>query len=114
VCGTLIVPTLQRVVDRLNNVGNLQARLLPVVNQFFGETVTVSGLLHAQDVIPALRDAGVKRALLPRVMFDHTGTRTLDEYTLDRIAAETGAALAIAGESDEVVRYVRALAKDEV
>jgi NifB/MoaA-like Fe-S oxidoreductase len=114
VCGTLIAPTLQRVVDRLNNVGNLQARLLPVVNQFFGETVTVSGLLHAQDVIPALRDAGVKRALLPRVMFDHTGTRTLDEYTLDRIAAETGAALAIAGESDEVVRYVRALAKDEV
>jgi NifB/MoaA-like Fe-S oxidoreductase len=114
VCGTLIAPTLQRVVDRLNNVGNLQARLLPVVNQFFGETVTVSGLLHAQDVIPALRDAGVKRALLPRVMFDHTGTRTLDEYTLDRIAAETGAALAIAGEPDEVVRYVRALAKDEV
>jgi NifB/MoaA-like Fe-S oxidoreductase len=110
VCGTLIAPTLQRIVDRLNKVGNLQARLLPVVNQFFGETVTVSGLLHAQDVIPALRDAGVKRALLPRVMFDHTGTRTLDEYSLDRIAAETGAALAIAGEPDEVVRYVRALA----
>lgn len=110
VCGTLIEPVLQRVVDRLNRVGNLRATLLPVVNQFFGETVTVSGLLHAQDVIPALREAGVKRALLPRVMFDHTGARTLDEYTPERIAAESGAAVAVAGEPDEVVRYVRALA----
>jgi NifB/MoaA-like Fe-S oxidoreductase len=114
VCGTLIAPTLQRVVDRLNRVGNLEARLLPVVNQFFGETVTVSGLLHGQDIVPAMRAAGVRRALLPRVMFDHTGTRTIDEYTTERIAAETGAAIAVAGEPDEVVRYVRALAKDEV
>ena len=114
VCGTLIAPVLQRVVDRLNRVGNLRVTLLPVVNEFFGETVTVSGLLHAQDVIPAMRAAGVKRALLPRVMFDHTGTRTLDEYTTERIAAESGAAVAVAGEPDEVVRYVRAFAKDEV
>ncbi|MFO7169058.1 MAG: DUF512 domain-containing protein [Chloroflexota bacterium] len=111
VCGTLIAPVMQRVVDRLNRVGNLQARLLPVVNQFFGETVTVSGLLMAQDVVPALREAGVRRALLPRVMFDHTGTRTIDEYTTERIAAEAGASVAVAGEPDEVVRYVRALGR---
>ncbi len=110
VCGTLIAPVLQRVVDRLNRVENLRATLLPVVNQFFGETVTVSGLLMGQDVVPALRAAGVQRALLPRVMFDHAGVRTLDEYSLDRIAAESGAAVAIAGEPDEVVRYVKALA----
>ena len=50
-----------------------------MVNQFFGATVTVSGLLMAQDVVAALKGAGVQRALLPRVMFDHTGTRPLDE-----------------------------------
>jgi NifB/MoaA-like Fe-S oxidoreductase len=110
VCATLIAPTLQRVVDRLNRIDGLEARLLPVVNQFFGETVTVSGLLMGQDVVPALRAAGVRRALLPRVMFDHTGQRTIDEYTVERIAAESGASIAVAGEPDEVVRYVRALA----
>jgi NifB/MoaA-like Fe-S oxidoreductase len=110
VCATLIAPTLQRVVDRLNRIDGLEARLLPVVNQFFGETVTVSGLLMGQDVVPALRAAGVRRALLPRVMFDHTGVRTIDEYTVERIAAESGASIAVAGEPDDVVRYVRALA----
>jgi NifB/MoaA-like Fe-S oxidoreductase len=110
-CATLIAPVLRRVVDRLNRIENLHVTLLPIVNQFFGETVTVSGLLMGQDVVAALKASGTQRALLPRVMFDHTGTRTLDEYSLDRIAAESGASLALAGEPDEVVRYVRALAK---
>jgi NifB/MoaA-like Fe-S oxidoreductase len=112
VCATLIAPTLQRVVDRLNRVDGLRASLLPIVNQFFGETVTVSGLLMAQDVIPALRASHASRALLPRVMFDHTGTRTLDEYSLERIAAEAGIPIAVAGEPDELLRYVRALARE--
>lgn len=110
-CATLIAPVLQRVVDRLNRIENMQARLLPIANQFFGEQVTVSGLLMGHDVAAALKAAGVRRALLPRVMFDHTGQRTLDEYSLERIAAESGATLAIAGEPDDVVRYVKALAR---
>jgi NifB/MoaA-like Fe-S oxidoreductase len=113
VCGTLIAPILQRVVDRLNQVVDLQARLLPVANQFFGETVTVSGLLMGQDVVPALAASGTQRALLPRVMLDHTGTRTLDEYSLDRIATESGVPVAVVGEPDELVRYIRALAKQD-
>jgi NifB/MoaA-like Fe-S oxidoreductase len=111
VCGTLIAPVLQQIVDRLNRIVDLRVKLLPVVNQFFGETVTVSGLLMGQDVVSALAANRAQRALLPRVMFDHTGTRTLDEYTLDRIAAESGVPAAMVGEPDELVRYVRALAK---
>ena len=110
VCATLIVPVLQRVIDRLNRIENFHVTLLPVINQFFGETVTVSGLLMARDVVAALQAVGAQRALLPRVMFDHTGLRTLDEYSLDQIAAESGARLAVAGEPDEIVRYVKALA----
>jgi NifB/MoaA-like Fe-S oxidoreductase len=110
VCGTLIAPVLQRVVNHLNRIANLHVRLLPVVNRFFGETVTVSGLLMGQDVVPELKANGAQRALLPRVMFDHSGTRTLDEYTPERIAAEAGAVVAVVGEPAELVRYVRSLA----
>jgi NifB/MoaA-like Fe-S oxidoreductase len=112
VCATLIAPTLQRMVDRLNRIEGLNAHLLPVVNQFFGEMVTVSGLLMAQDVIPAIKASAATRVLLPRVMFDHTGKRTIDEYSLEQIAAEIGIPVAVAGEPDQVLRYVRALARD--
>lgn len=111
VCGTLIAPVMRSLVERLNQVEHLEASLLPVVNQFFGETVTVSGLLTGQDVAAALRAARAERALLPRVMFDHTGERTIDEYSPERIAAESGAAVAVASEPDDLLRYVRALAR---
>jgi NifB/MoaA-like Fe-S oxidoreductase len=113
VSGTLIAPVFQQIVDRLNRIEHLDARLLPVVNQFFGETVTVAGLLMGQDVVPVLAASGAQRALLPRVMFDHSGTRTLDEYSPERITAESGVPVAIVGEPDELVRYIRALARIE-
>jgi NifB/MoaA-like Fe-S oxidoreductase len=110
VSGALVAPMMAQVAARLCKVEGLTARALPVANQFFGETVTVSGLLTAQDVIPALRAAGCARALLPRVMFDYKGERTIDDYTLARIAEESGVPVALAGDPDELVRYVRALA----
>jgi len=114
VCGTLITPVLQQVVDRLNQIDQLQVRLLPVVNQFFGETVTVSGLLMGQDVVPVLKACGATRAMLPRVMFDHKGEKTIDNMTLDDIAQASGLTAVMAGEPEEIVRYVRALARNEV
>lgn len=114
VCGTLIAPTMRAVVERLVRVAGLDVQLLPVVNQFFGETVTVSGLLMGQDVVPVLRTSGCTHAILPRVMFDHKGVRTLDEYTPDGIAAEAGLQqVYIAGDPEELVRAIRALTRPE-
>lgn len=110
VAGTLVGPMMAQVAARLSKVEGLTARALPVENRFFGEMVTVSGLLTAQDVIPALRASGCARALLPRVMFDYKGERTIDDYTLPRIAEESGVPVALAGDPDELARYVRALA----
>lgn len=111
VCGTLVAPMLGEVATRLSRINGLEAQVLPVQNQFFGEMVTVSGLLTAQDVIPALRASGCTRALLPKVMFDYKGERTIDDYSLARIADEAGVPVALAGDPDELVRYVRALAR---
>jgi NifB/MoaA-like Fe-S oxidoreductase len=117
VSGALVGPLMGQVAARLAKVEGLVAAPLPVTNVFFGETVTVSGLLTAQDVIPALRawKAGLAapataRALLPRVMFDFKGERTIDDYSLQRIAEESGVPVALAGDPDELARYVRALA----
>jgi NifB/MoaA-like Fe-S oxidoreductase len=112
-CATLIAPTLQGIVDRLNQVDNLQVKLVPVVNQFFGETVTVSGLLMGQDIVPVLKDCGMPRALLPRVMFDHKGEKTIDNMTLADISQASGVTCVMAGEPDEVVRYIKALTRAE-
>ncbi len=106
VCGTLIAPTLQRIAHDIAQRTGLYTRLLPVVNDFFGDTVTVSGLLVGHDVVQALRGSGYTHALLPGTMFDHEGTRTLDEYTPQRIAAEAGLVVQPVGTLDDLIAFL--------
>ena len=61
--------------------------VFPVTNYFFGEAVTVAGLLTAQDVIAAIKNKGVcfDKVILPYVMFNIRET-TLDGYSMPRIS----------------------------
>jgi NifB/MoaA-like Fe-S oxidoreductase len=109
--GTLAAPVLRPMVERLNRIPNVEAVLQPVINDFFGDTVTVAGLLTGGDVLAQLKPlmpAGL--VVLPRVMFDFAGERTIDEWTLDRISAELGAQVVLGREPIELVRAVRSLA----
>lgn len=109
VCGTLVAPLFQQVAEDLNQIDGLNITVVPVVNRFFGDTVTVSGLLTGQDVVDALRPvaSASDHALLPRVMFDHDGSRTLDNLSLPMVAAQAGVPVSLAGHPYELVQFLR-------
>lgn len=114
-CGTLAAPVLAPVAERLSQIENLQVVLCPVENEFFGSMVTVSGLLTGGDVVAELKKHGpADVVMLPKVMFDHSGTRTIDEWTVDQIAAELGAQVAMARMPHEIRRVVRQLNRQRV
>lgn len=57
VTGVLAGPILeQAVLPRLRRIGNLHSRVRVVPNRFYGESVTVSGLLTGRDIIDVFRD----------------------------------------------------------
>ena len=97
VCGTLIGPTLQRLLADVGQAVGTQYAVLPVVNRFFGATVTVSGLLTGEDVLSTLRrhDLG-ELVVLPRAMFDAAGQRTLDDLALPQLSQALGARVEMA------------------
>jgi NifB/MoaA-like Fe-S oxidoreductase len=85
-CGTLAASLLQGIVDEMNGIGNLRVDLHVVRNKLFGDEVTCSGLLVGRDLLEALEGHELGDTLvLPRVMFDHDGQRTLDDVTLEEI-----------------------------
>jgi len=91
VCGELIAPVLKRIVKEFSALMGLSTEVIPVVNDFFGPTVAVSGLLTARDVVGALRGRDLGDAVvLPRAMFDTAGERTLDEWSLDQFSELLG------------------------
>jgi NifB/MoaA-like Fe-S oxidoreductase len=111
VCGTLIAPVLAGIVDELNELSAGGVRLVPVVNDFFGDVTTVSGLLTGQDVVAALsgKDLG-EIVLLPRAMFTGSygaGTAppgmTLDDMSIGDIQARLGVPVEMAGTLTEAL-----------
>jgi putative radical SAM enzyme (TIGR03279 family) len=74
VTGTLFAPVLRAAV------AGSRAEVVSVVNQFFGESVTVAGLLTAEDVIARLKgqDRG-DAVVLPASMFSGPEGQSVDE-----------------------------------
>ncbi len=102
--GELAAPVLQEVVDELNLLVGSSVRVVPIVNNWYGQ-VTVSGLLTGRDVVEQLRPivradssgaASEEIVLLPRVMFDSSVQVTLDDMRLVQIEAALGRPAAIA------------------
>jgi NifB/MoaA-like Fe-S oxidoreductase len=82
VTGTLFTPLLRSLV------ADSPAEVIPVVNRFFGETVTVAGLLTAQDVIEQLRARRLNAmVVLPAAMFGGPEGQSLDEMWPEDVAA---------------------------
>lgn len=89
--GMLAAPVLEEtVVPRLNAVGGLSVNVRAVPNGFYGESVTVSGLLTGRDVLDAFRGDGEESViLLPPNCVNSEGLM-LDDATPDGLARTLG------------------------
>lgn len=106
VCGTLISPILCGILRQLSDKGALDVQLKVVTNEFFGPTVTVSGLLTARDVLGALEGEDLREAVfLPRSMLDSEARLTLDGSTVPELRRALRVPVVVAGRLDELAGW---------
>lgn len=87
VTASLFAPILRRELDDLARLSGVKTELVPVINTQLGETITVAGLLMAQDVIDQLKPHDLSEVVvLPRVMFDHPDGIALDDLSPHAVA----------------------------
>ena len=91
-CGSSVAPVMQGWCDALAPAGTT-VRVKPIRNRYFGETVTVTGLLTGQDLVAQLRDEEADAILIARNMLRAEGDLFLDDMTLDEAAAALPAPL---------------------
>lgn len=94
VTGRSASGVISQAARRLNAISGVNARVVVVDNRFFGQAVTVTGLLTGQDVLSALRAAGAGPpdvVLVPDVALRSGEQRFLDDVTLEDLARATGA-----------------------
>lgn len=90
--GTSFYPYLKKFIGRLSDKEGLPVDVIPVKNTFFGESVTVTGLLTGRDVISALHDNSDKCQVLavPDVVLREGDTLFLDNVSLQDLEEATG------------------------
>ncbi|MBI5632037.1 MAG: DUF512 domain-containing protein [Nitrospirae bacterium] len=92
ITGTSFYPYLKKFISRLAEKENLPVDVIPVKNTFFGETVTVAGLLTGRDVISTLHDNtdNYKVLIVPEVVLREGDTLFLDNVSLQDLEEATG------------------------
>ncbi len=89
--GTSFYPSLKRFMDKLTR-GGVSIKAVPVENDFFGRSVTVTGLLTGQDVLRALAPhaPGHDVLLVPDVAIKEGHGVFLDDMEVGAIEHELG------------------------
>lgn len=84
VSGTSIAPLLKKLADSLQ-LAKVEITMVPVVNNHFGSTVNVSGLLTAHDMLASLKgiDTQVDGILIPESALRTGDNIFLDDVSLD-------------------------------
>ena len=100
-------PFLKKIAQEMGRLcPGITVEASPVCNRFFGESVTVAGLIGAADLLRTIAEAKragrIDGALLPAVMFNYEGY-TLDGYSAARIGRESGVAVTVIGELEALL-----------
>jgi len=101
ITGTLIENIFtENILPALNKIKNLDVNLVAIENDFFGKSVTVSGLLSGQDIINKLTnsDLGDEVWMSHRIL-NEEGTYTLDNMTINDISKTLGCPVKIGKDS---------------
>lgn len=91
-CGMAAAPFMERMVGLIRaKCPGLDAKVIGIRNEFFGETVDVSGLVTGGDLLKQLKgNLNGERLLLPIVMLRDKQNVFLDDVTPDDLERELG------------------------
>lgn len=86
--GSLAYPYIKELMDGvMAKWPQMNIKVYGIINDFFGEKITVSGLITGQDIVCQLKgkDLG-NHILIPQSMLKADESIFLDDYTLDQVA----------------------------
>lgn len=91
ITGEAAATLLKPIVEGLCAVRNLDARLLPLKSAFWGERITVTGLLTGADILVGLRQNAISGVVwLPSITLRPGSSSFLDGMTVDQVSRASG------------------------
>lgn len=94
VVGNAVEYAFQPLVKQLNKVEGLTVNLVPLRSNYWGQEITVTGLLTGQDLLTGLQGKDLGNGiLLPSLMLKHDDTKFLDDMSVEQLSQQLGATI---------------------
>ena len=91
IVGNAVEKAFQPLVNRLNQVQGLEVDLVALNSIYWGQEITVTGLLTGQDLLHHLATKPIKgEILLPTLMLKHDEDKFLDDLTVTEVETQLG------------------------
>jgi putative radical SAM enzyme (TIGR03279 family) len=104
VLGNAVEQAFQPIAQRLNQVDGLQVEMAALRSDYWGQEITVTGLLTGQDLLNGLagKDLG-DGILLPALMLKHDESRFLDDMTVEELAQQLNTPIWQVGSIEDLI-----------
>ena len=83
------LPAMEIISKELNKIENLTCLLNPVKSNYWGENITVAGLITSDDLIATVKDVKTDYVVIPSIMLKPFSETFLDGNTLDYVKEKT-------------------------
>ncbi|MEG4939066.1 TIGR03279 family radical SAM protein [Microcoleus sp. F4-D5] len=115
VVGNAVEKAFEPIVQQLNQIPGLSVNMAALCSRYWGQTITVTGLLTGQDLLEALQGQDLGDGiLLPSVMLKQGEPRFLDDMTLEQLASSLKTRILPVSGVEELISAAIGLATAEV
>ena len=107
--GYAAVDAVEKIAKKLNKIKNLKVTLNPVKSDYWGQDITVSGLITTDDLIRTVKDLDTDVVVISSVMLKPYSEMFLDGKTLSYVKEQTGKEFFVIKDiysTKEIVEYV--------
>ena len=81
---------IEKIAHELNKIKNLECEVCPVKSNYWGDDITVAGLITTEDLIRTVKDKTCDFVVIPSVMLRPYSEDFLDGKTLSYVKKQTG------------------------
>lgn len=81
---------IKEIAKKLNKIKNLSVDVLPVKSEYWGENITVAGLITSEDLIKTVKNADCDKVVIPSVMLKPYTEDFLDGKNLSYVKEKSG------------------------
>ena len=97
---------MEKIIDELNKIENLNCQMIVLKNNFFGPNVTVAGLITGNDLINQLKNKDIKELVIPSIMLRPYTQDFLDGITISDVQKELNAKINVINDIYSTIEFL--------